>query len=188
MTTTSVRRRRVALLLSLTSALVACGRHDEDADHAPPTPVVTSIRSASAPPDVLRPGDLRIVTADTAVDLALIGDTISAGLSQHTLEKVRRETDTTRTTDRGFAASMGTFVKRTVANAIGTRVSIPLSAVRDVRYAGGTIQFDWVGRPVQLFTDSKEHGRPVLASFPPTDAQRFVDAVRARKAQRATTP
>jgi hypothetical protein len=139
------------------------------------------MRSASAAPAPLGPGDVRIVTADSGIDLALIGDSISTGLSPYALDKVRRDTDTAKVTGTGFGASIEKMVKGAVAGAIGTRVAFPLSAVKDVRYEGGRLQFEWAGTPVNLFEHSKVNGRPVLESFPPDDARRFVEAVRARK-------
>jgi hypothetical protein len=41
--------------------------------------------------------------------------------------------------------------------------------------------FEWNGSPVTMFENTKVNGKPVLESFPPADAQRFVEAVRARK-------
>ena len=140
---------------------------------------LSSANSATA--SVLQPGDIRIVTQDSGADLALLGDTISAGLSVHTLDKVKKETDTTAVKGDGFGASIEKMVKGAVQKGIGTRTAAPLAAVRDVHIDNGTIVFDWVGTPYQLMSNSHENGKAVLASFAPADAQAFVDAVRARK-------
>ena len=173
-----VAPRALVAVLALSQAVVGCSRQSDDAKS---TPLTVERRPATAPPDSLRAGDVRIVTVDSGVDLALIGDSISAGLSATTVERVRRETDTAALNGTGFGASIERMVKSTVASAIGTRVSFPVSAVRDVRYEGGELKFDWVGKPVQVFAKSKSNGRPVMQSFRPDDAQRFVEAVRARK-------
>jgi hypothetical protein len=163
------------------ASLAACSRGRDDADAREDARVVAQVRPASAAPDSLRAGDVRIVTPDSGIDLALLGDTVSTGLSPHALAKVRAETDTSRVTGTGLAASFEKMVKGRVAGAIGTRVAFPLSAVRDVRYEAGAIRFDWVGKPATVFDNAKVNGRPLLESFRPEDARRFVDAARARK-------
>jgi hypothetical protein len=114
------------------------------------------------------------------VDLALIGDSISGGLSEQALAKVRRETDTAAVKGSGFGADIERMVKGTVQSALTTRVAYPLSAVKDVSYDGRRIIFEWNGKP-QSFGKMNVDGKDVLETFDPADAQRFVDAVRARK-------
>lgn len=135
-------------------------------------------RLDSAP---LQQGDVRIVTQDGAMDLALLGDTVSSGLSQSALAKAKNETDTGAVQGSGFGASIEKMVKSTVQGAIGTRIAFPIAEVKGARYEGGTIKFDWVGKAPQLFTNTKVNNRPLLSSFSDGDAQRFVDAVNARK-------
>jgi hypothetical protein len=164
---------------------IGCGGGAED-DSAPPaaTPPRVSAAAPAVARDRLGAGDLRIVTVDSSIDLALLGDAISTGLSPYTLAKVRRETDTGAVQGSGFGASIERMVKRSVSSAVGTRVSFPLTAVKAVHYTGGMLQFEWTGKPVSLFENTKVNGRPVLAAFPPDEAQRFADAVNARKALR----
>lgn len=185
MATTELSPRALGFCVVLLAAsLAGCSRSSRDDASGDATSITVQRRSASAPPDALGPGDVRIVSADSGVDLALLGDSISAGLSAKSLEKVRRETDTTTVTGSGFGASIEKIVKSTVASAIGTRVSFPLSAVKDVRYEDGELKFDWTAKPIHMFTASTSHGKPIMQSFRPEDAQRFVAAVRARKGRR----
>ena len=89
----------------------AC-RH-QDADNK--VPMHMSRPSATSSADVpLAAGDIRITSADGGVDLALIGDSISGGLSQTALAKVRRETDTNAVHGNDFGASIEKLVKGTV--------------------------------------------------------------------------
>jgi hypothetical protein len=141
---------------------------------------VTMSRSAGTE-RALGPGDVSIVTTDNGIDLALIGDSISTGLSQSALAKVRAETDTSKVSSGGFAGDIEKMVKGKVQSAIGTRVSFPISAVRDVRYENGRIVFDWNGKSPGVFDNTRINRKPLLESFAPADAERFVDAVRARK-------
>jgi hypothetical protein len=150
-------------------------------DEAPAGGVTLSRSAMPASDDSLAAGDVRIVTTDGSIDLALVGDSISSGLSPAAVEKVRRETDTAAVTGTGFGAEMEKMVKGTVQGAIGTRASIPLSAVRAVRYDGEKLVFEWNGAPPKMFVNAKVNGKPLLASFAPDEARRFADAVNARK-------
>jgi hypothetical protein len=141
---------------------------------------VTMTRSASSD-RALGPGDVRIVTTDGGIDLALIGDSISSGLSPSALAKVREETDTAKVSGGRFAGDIEKMVKGTVQSAVGTRVSFPISAVRDARYENGRIVFDWNGKSPGVFDNTRINRKSLLESFAPADAERFVDAVRARK-------
>jgi hypothetical protein len=124
--------------------------------------------------------DIRIQTTSTELDLALVGDTISAGLTPRALAKVHQETDTARVSGSGLGSSIERMVKTTVQSAVSSRVRFPVSAVKDVRYEDGAIRFEWHERPTQLLEQTKVNGKPFLESFAPDDARRFVDAVRAR--------
>ena len=175
-----MRHTRFLLLLALVGS-VAC-RH-QDADNK--VPMTVSRPSATAPAEAqLGAGDVRITSADGGVDLALIGDSISGGLSQTALAKVRRETDTNAVHGSDFGASIEKMVKGTVQSALATRVSFPLSAVRDVRYDGKRLVFDWAGKAQPGFGHVNVDNKDVLESFNADDAQRFVIAVRARQRER----
>ena len=171
------------LVVAVALAATACSSKPADRAHdeAPDGGVTISRSSAPVSDDTLRAGDVRIVTTSGGVDLALIGDSISTGLSPSALKKVREETDTAKVAGTGFGSSIEKMVKGTVQGAIGTRVSFPVSAVREARYDGEKIVFEWSGEPRKIFDNTKIDGKPLLASFPPEDARRFVDAVNARK-------
>lgn len=136
----------------------------------------------------LAAGDMRITSADGGVDLALVGDSISGGLSHSALAKVRRETDTNAVHGNDFGASIEKMVKGTVQTALATRVTFPLSAVREVRYDGKRLIFDWAGKAQPGFGHVNVDNKDVLESFTPEDAQRFVIAVRARQRERDRRP
>jgi hypothetical protein len=154
---------------------------DRAQDEAPDGGVTLTKTRVPAGEDSLGAGDVRIVASNGGIDLALIGDSISSGLSPAALKKVHDETDTSKVSGTGFGASIEKMVKGTVQGAIGTRVSFPVSAVREAHYDGEKIVFVWEGEPRKLFENSKIDGKPLLASFPPEEARRFVDAVNARK-------
>jgi hypothetical protein len=166
------------LFVAVTIFAVACRHRDDDVK----IPMRLSRNSDTAAANTpLREGDIRITSVDSGVDLALIGDSISGGLSQKTLAKVRHETDTNAVQGSGFGASIEKMVKGSVQSALGTRVVFPLSAVKDVRYDGKKLVFDWNGNPQTGFAHINVNSKDVLESFSSEDAQRFVIAVRARK-------
>jgi hypothetical protein len=177
--------RPTIMLFAVGAAMLAlaCSTDSDKAarDEAPAGGVTLSRSKMPASDDSLAAGDVRIVTTDGSIDLALVGDSISSGLSPAAVEKVRRETDTAAVTGTGFGAEMEKMVKGTVQGAIGTRASIPLSAVRAVRYDGERLVFEWNGAPPKVFVNAKVNGKPLLASFAPDEARRFADAVNARK-------
>ena len=169
-------RPSTVLCLAATVALSACSHRDRDEEHA-----ATSAGSSPVLQDDGR--DVRITTTGNEVDLALVGDTITSGLSEQTLAKARHETDANAVQGTGIGASIERMVKSGVQTALGTRVAIPISALNDVRYENGAIVFDWKKKPLS-FVKTNVNGKPIMESFDPADAQRFVNAVRARKRAR----
>ncbi len=172
-----MRFAAAGLLLASLIATASCRDREDEAKVATHLSRPTGAR-VEAP---LAAGDIRITSTDDGVDLAMIGDTISGGLSMATLAKVRHETDTNAVSGSGFGASIEKMVKGTVQSALGTRIAVPLASVKDVRYEGQRLVFEWNGKAPTDFGNAKVNNKDVMASFSPADAQRFVDAVRARK-------
>jgi hypothetical protein len=174
---------RSAIALATLLLVAACSDRSRDSARtdSATTHVAIASRAASADPAPLAAGDVRIVTTDGGMDLALIGDTISSGLSPDAMEKARHGTDTASVTGTGFGADLEKMVKGTVQKAIGTRVVFPIADVREVRYDGHALAFEWMGKPPRVYSSMKVNGKPFLESFAPDDAKRFADAVMARK-------
>lgn len=154
------------------------------------SPVRGDLRIDSDPPAAeatLAAGDLRIYNRDSSVNLILQGDRILAGLSPQTVEKVRRELEKSTADDTaGLGGSIAQIVKRSVAGTIGTHVVYPLRDIRTIEYRDEQIVIErHDGSTSRLLgsvrTGEKEAGK----TFQPEDAQRFVEAVRARKRELA---
>ena len=173
-------RKSIAVAAAFVATACSSKPADRAKDEAPDGGVTISNAKVPVADDSLRAGDVRIVTTNGGVDLALIGDSVSTGLSPSAMKKVHEETDTLKVSGSGFGASIEKMVKGTVQGAIGTRVSFPVSAVREARYDGRQIVFEWAGEPRKIFDNTKIDGKPLLASFAPDEARRFVDAVNAR--------
>jgi hypothetical protein len=159
--------RQSAIVLAAVLSLASCSRHQDDDRPSNASPATSA-------------GDVTIQTATGELDLALVGDTISAGLAPRALAKAHRATDTAQVSATGLGGSIERLVKRSVQQAVSTRVAFPVSAVKDVRYENGRIEFEWHERPTRLLEQTKVDDKPFLESFRPEDAERFVAAVRAR--------
>jgi hypothetical protein len=167
-----------AALLVAALVLNACSRREREDER--PESALPSATSTVARDDGR---DVRITTTGNEADLALIGDSISSGLSREALAKARQETDTSTVSGTGFSASVEKMVKSGVQAALGTRIVFPISALNDVYYEHGAIVFDWKKAPT-VFVKTSVNGKPMMESFRAEDAQRFVKAVQARKRAR----
>jgi hypothetical protein len=164
---------RAILRFSLLSALAlaaACGGDESD------------VAFAGGEPVQLSEGDVRITSRNGAIDLMLLGDQITVGLSDSALNEIRRETDTAALeSSGGVGATIEKFVKSKVQSTLAKRIDYPLADVRDVKYEGGRIVFEYVeGAKFSLLENAEADGVPFLASFSDDDAERFVEAVKAR--------
>ena len=203
----SHRSALVAVSLFGALSVVACaGRKSEPAADsvAAATVPVTPPASAVAPADgALRPGDVRITTPNNAVVLALMGDSVWMGLSDSVLAHARLATDSARTkaaaSNKGgvggaFGAMIADKVTAAVDAGLKTRVAYPLADIQNVAYENGTIHFTYRdgAKHMMSFEDIKTgddgSSHPVLSTFAPADAERFVAAVRARSGGRMTFP
>jgi hypothetical protein len=173
-----VRTGLVVLALVLISCYVV--RHMSGRSHR------VRVETEMPPPNALGPGDLRIYSADSSVDLMLVGDKILAGLSPKTVAEVKTKLETSAARDTsGLGGSIAQIVKKSVAGAIGTHAAFPLSDIRDVRYDGDQIVVEWKdGKTHNLFGGTSVNDRKVSNSFRPEDAKRFIDAVHERMGAR----
>ena len=137
-------------------------------------------------PIVLGAGDLLITTADSTMQLGLVGDTVLMKIADKLRQQLRAGLDTThpRSSNR-FVAAIERTVLRKVGSALGRRLVRPLAEIDSVRLDSNLIVFSYRDRRGFSFESMKNDDRPVLESFRPADARQFVAAVRVRKTQRA---
>lgn len=183
-------RRAALVLIVAVVGLTACGHKDnpnpDPGINADPNPGASGQGSATRRDSVmtLGPGDVKVTNMDSSVDMAVMGKQIVVRLSDKTMAKVRSETDTSKLKDNGFGGSIEKMVKKTVASALGQQYTYPLADVRDARYENGRIVLDVNGREPRLLANTEVGGKKLMESFRPEDAQRFVDAVNAKKANK----
>jgi hypothetical protein len=176
---------RIAIAALLPLLLVGCGKEDEKEKAVQPEASVSAAKfSARDSTRKLGAGDVQIVSADSAVELAIIGDSIIGGLGKKVLDKVRQDTDTAKTTEKGFGAAIANAVKSSVASALSHQIIFPVAEVQDVRYENGSIQmYGNGGGKLHIFENSTgDKSKNEKTAFTEADAQRFIAAFHARKA------
>ncbi|HEY4215508.1 MAG TPA: hypothetical protein VGM67_00135 [Gemmatimonadaceae bacterium] len=172
-------RRRVGVALAAPLLFGACGHHD--ADRASTNDVQGVKLAARDSARVLGPGDVQIVSSDSAVELAIVGDTVIGGLGTKVLDKVRGETDTNKVKGNDFGANIEKMVKQNVADALSHQMLVPVSSIREVTYSDGTLHFrNNNGSEMHVFESSSKGGHD-HTTFDEADAQRFIAAFDARK-------
>ena len=141
--------------------------------------------SARNPNRHLGPGDVRVTNSDSSVEIAVIGDSIVAGLGPRVIAEIQKSTEP-RTAGNGFGASIEKMVQSTVASAIDKEIKYAIADVQDVRFEDGRLQFFWRdGSRMSIFASSRSNNRPSSETFSEADAQQFIAAFHARKAKGA---
>ena len=173
-------RWTVGVALAAPLLFGACSHHDAD-DADGKVQVAGAKFTARDSNRVLGPGDVQIASTDSAVELAIVGDTVIGGLGAKVLNKVRSATDTGAVKGDGFGANIEKMVKQNVADALGHQMLVPVSSIRDVTYQDGTLHFtSSSGSNMHVFESSRNNGRD-HTTFSEADAKRFIAAFNARK-------
>lgn len=140
------------------------------------------VSGLATPPDSMGPGDVRIYNADSTLDLLLIGDKLSAGLSPKLVEEIRTKMDSSSATDSGLGGSIKSMITQNVASAIATHAEFALADLNDVRFEDGHIVFNWkTGSQHPMFENINTNGKRASDVFRQKDAERFIAAVHARQ-------
>lgn len=165
----------VAALVAASSFTTACRDHDVQIDGAKVEHASFAKRDTT---QALGPGDIRIATTDSAVEIALIGDSVVAGLGAATRNKIRTATDTNAVKGTGIGASFEKMIKSTVAGALDHQLEIPISEISRVEYEDGHLVFyDKKGGRMKVLTSDRD-GRQ--SRFSESDAQDFIAAFKSK--------
>jgi len=134
-------------------------------------------------------GSVSMTSTDGAVVMSLRHDSVVVAFSDSVRNKVKSEVDKSMKEEARDkdAGAVGELIKGVVQKSVTAGLGeifdkargFEVSSVKDVRYKDGAIEFDYVKEPTWTFKDMKLDKRPVLESFHPADAARFVGAVRA---------
>lgn len=160
-------------------AAAGCGRgHDVKVDGAEVHHAQFVARDSTRQ---LGAGDIRIASQDSAIEVALIGDSVVAGFGARTRQEIKKDLDTAAVSGNGLGASIEKMVKHTVASALDHEIEFPLSQISDVQADNGRlIFFDAHGKRMNMFQGKNDRDSTVFRS---EDAQAFVTAFKARKAR-----
>jgi hypothetical protein len=174
-----LNRSFVAAALAASTLTAACGDVKVKSGNAEIKGVAFVKRDTTR---ALGEGDIRIASQDSAVEVAIIGDSIVAGFGQRVRAKLDRDLDTTKVSHDGLGGSIEKMVKGTVAQALNHDMQFPLSEVSDVRYEDGFLQFyDQKGRKMNTFERDKHDSDSGRTRFSESDANAFISAFKARK-------
>ena len=128
----------------------------------------------------LGPGDLRISSTDSPLEVALIGDSLVAGLGASTRAKVSAKLDTTKVSGNGLGASIEKMVKSSVASALDHELHVPLTELSDIRYEDGLLVFyDKTGKRMHVMERNRD-GRNEQTRFAEQDAKDFIALFKAK--------
>src|SRR5262245_21702685 len=134
-----MRRVAIALFAATPLFVAACGRDSTLKVNGAKLEDAKFVRRDSA--RTLGPGDIRIASEDSSIEVALIGDSIVAGLGARVRNKVANDLDTTKVSGTGLGSSIEKMVKGTVASALDHELMFPISEVSDVQSQDGHLTF-----------------------------------------------
>ena len=176
----STFRRSVGVALAAPLLFAGCGHRDAD-DSKAVERVAGATFAARDSGRVLGPGDVEIVSTDSALELAIVGDTVIGGLGTKVLNKVRSETDTTDVKGNSFGANIEKMVKQNVADALSHQMLVPVASIGSVTYENGTLRFTSASGANMRVFESSSKGERDQTTFSEPDARRFIAAFDARK-------
>jgi hypothetical protein len=181
----------VLSVVALAVAAAACREREKAEEITVDTVAVTQVTAVPAAAPAAAPSGhegeqgTAITTTNRAVVMALVGDRIVVHLSDSIVGKVRSAFDSGAARDSGSLGGMiARMAQSAVGSALSTPVAYPLDEIEDASYDGEAIHFRFRDGSKRAIESTKVDNRPLLASFAPDDARRFVEAVRVAKGRR----
>jgi hypothetical protein len=169
------RLRLVAALVAASLLTAACSGHDVEINGGKVEHASFAKRDSAR---ALGPGDIRVATIDSTLEVALIGDSVIAGLGAAARNKIKAATDTNAVSGTGIGASLEKMIKSTVAGALDHQLEVPISEITDVQYENGMLVFyDKSGKQMKM-TNKGKNGEQ--SRFAESDARAFIAAFRAK--------
>lgn len=151
---------------------------------AGPSARATATTSSATSNAIAAPGQpIAIHTTGNEVVLGLEHDTVYMGLSDSVLANARADMAKDKSDTAGMGGAFADMIKKTVGNALGKRVTYPISDIQSVRYDNGDIKFQYRNKHTMTFESIDAHNKKALAMFAPDDARRFVAAANAALAR-----
>lgn len=164
-----MRRHWLTLLVLVPAIAIGCRGSGTDESDA---------GSSAAGPLHHSGANMSIRTTDGTMKLGVANDTVYMGLTDSVLAAARADMERdTEETGNAFSAKIENFVKKSVSVALRSRLKYPLSDLDSTTYSDGAIRFFYRNRRKIKFEDVSQNNHKALQSFPPDDAQRFVNTV-----------
>jgi hypothetical protein len=179
----SMPLRRIAVTISLSALTLGAACFDSIPDGSGDGPGIANRDSIL----VLAENDVRIVSTDRQLELALVGERVLMRMSDDALKRVRQELDTANIAQgSGAGAWIERRVKSTVQRALDKQFVIPVAAIEDVRFENDEIRIFMRGSESPVaFPGAIEGKVSAKSTFNEADAQKFVTAVRVARGDRS---
>lgn len=126
--------------------------------------------------------EIVITTREGDVDLGLTDEVLFFRLSPKRVDEIQDEIDAEVEDTDGLGRSIAEAVTGVVTDALRHAVHFPLEDVEGIRYEDGRLDIDFTGEG--SMPTIERDGEPVEEAFDPADAERFVEAFEALKAER----
>ena len=134
----------------------------------------------------LREGDVRIVSTDGQLELAVLGDRVLMRMSDAAVAKLRRDLDTTAVASaEGVGSWVEKKVKGTVASVLDKQMVMPAALISEASYVDGEIRIRMRGSEEPMLFPGSGGQASTTARFAPGEAERFVAAVQAARSRRS---
>jgi Arc/MetJ-type ribon-helix-helix transcriptional regulator len=150
-----------------------------------------SFAGDSTAAEPLADGDVRIISTDGALILAVIGDSVVIQMSDSVRQAVRSDIQNEAADAGRLGAMIGNAVGAAVNAALGISIRVPAENVTNLRYENGNLRFDVYGGPNVKgksgggdSANTISNGNNNSGVFTEADAAQFIDAVRAAQARR----
>lgn len=167
--------RRTALSLLILPVLLACGTEHPDEERGGRDGIASDEYDLTGAEVVLDAGDrFAMLTTDGAVKMGLTDERVYLRLSRALRDRIEGDVERDLDQEEGIGRWISGMVRGGVSRALSFRVSYDLNEIRDVRYEGGELVFDFVD-PDESIDGFEVDGRPVTEAFGEDDARRFVE-------------
>jgi hypothetical protein len=163
--------------LGAVTLLAACERD--------PDPV--TIRSGDDAVGAFAGATVSITSTDGVMRLAVVGDSVVMALSDSLRQSVTDKMQTSEGDRSGLGKAIVGVVGAAVNKALGTAITVPATAVRELRYENGELRFELDGNHIQINARDSAGGKQKGSGgrFSEADALEFIEAVRSVQ-ERAT--
>lgn len=166
---------RTAVLSALLITASACGGDSKKSGANESLPASGSAADKLPP---MGAGDVKITSTDNILVLSVIADTVRMQLTDSMRNSVGKTVDSSMKGSGAVASAIASIVASAVNDGMGFTVAIQVNDVQNLRYEDGRLRFNSKGGKTDINTSGNSRDK---ATFSANDAQKFIDAVKARQ-------